>query len=54
MSMLLDHLFRRESVALAAIVLVFVVCAVLLTIGLLLAGDGLVDLTSWFVRATSG
>jgi hypothetical protein len=49
-----DHFFRRGSVALAAIALLLFVGAALLTIGLLLAGYTLVDLTSWFVRATGG
>jgi hypothetical protein len=54
MSMSQDHFLRRESLALAAIALGLLVCAVLLTIGLLLAGYGLADVTSWFVRATGG
>jgi hypothetical protein len=51
MSTLQDRFFRREGLALAAIALILVVCATLLTIGLLLAGYTLVDLTAWFVRA---
>jgi hypothetical protein len=54
MSALQDHFFGREIRALTAIALVLVVCAALLTIGLLLGGYTLVDLTSWFVRATGG
>jgi len=54
MSTLQDHSFHREGRALAGISLVLVVCAALLTIGLLLAGFALVDLTSWFVRVAGG
>jgi len=49
-----NPLFRRQGGALAAIALVLVVGAALLTIGLMLAGYALVDLTSWFFRVTGG
>jgi hypothetical protein len=43
---------HREGLALAAVSLALFACAFLLTIGLLLAGYSLVDITEWFIRIT--
>jgi hypothetical protein len=43
---------HRQGFALAMIPLALFACAVLLTLGLVLAGYSLVDVTEWFIRVT--